>query len=212
MSGLLLIVLMFGYAALTIWLLVKVKALWGKATVLTIAILIPIADDIYYHKRLEVYCMSDAGYKIIGLGSKNLGIFHGSNVASGAPMPDYLNLVPVSFVEFYSNTGGKLFRHERINDGVIQTVEIKSVTASYEFIENTKEYKSDVFTVTEMMVVHRQTGKPLGVLKNMNYYGGWVHRVLLGNLSDSGPTLVKDCGISEATGRYELVNRVLIKD
>ena len=35
--------------------------------------------------------------------------------------------------------------------------------------------------------------------RNVAYYGGWFQRKLLGKLSDSGPTLVADCGLEKTS-------------
>ena len=106
MAGLLLLTLIGGYVALTIWIVVKIKPLWVKATALGVAILIPAADDIFYRMKLDAYCKSEAGYKIYKYASKKAGILH-KDVGIGAP--DYLELVSVDFGEFYDASSGEIY-------------------------------------------------------------------------------------------------------
>lgn len=207
MSGLLLIVLFVGYISLVIRFFIKVKPLWGKAGVLVAAILIPTADDFYYRQKLDVYCESEAGYKIYEHASKKSGLVHQRDWKGS---PDYLDLVSVSFGEFYDRASKKVYRYERQENGDFKTIISSDFTAPYEFIRKTERYGP--FLESELLIIHIETGEILGQVKDLNYFGGWFRRGLLGSLAASGPTRAADCGISDAQAGFELVNRVFTQN
>jgi len=68
------------------------------------------------------------------------------------------------------------------------------------------------FLESELLIVHIETGEILGQLKDLNFYGGWFRRRLLGGLADSGPTRVADCGISDAQAKFELTTRIFTQN
>ena len=134
MGGLLVIALMIGYVALTIWLLVKVKPLWGKATVLVAAILIPTADDMYYRRQLDAYCKNEAGYKIYEQVSKRAGVVDNTMTRS-----DFMKSYPLDIVEADDRALQKLYRFERQVDGSIKEVYIEKISVPYEFVNARKD-------------------------------------------------------------------------
>lgn len=204
MAGLLLIALMIGYAALTVWLLVKVKPIWGKVVMLLTAILIPTTDDIYYRRQLEAYCKTQAGYKIYDQVSKTMAVK--VNLAGEGLAPKS----PLAVVEFHDDVLNKTYRYDYQPDGTFKKTLIDKITAPYEFIR--KETHTGTFLELELLVKHRKTNEKLGQFFNLYYYGGWWRRGVLGSMADSGPTLVADCGYEGKAPENELLKRIFSKD
>ena len=205
MAGLLLIFLFACYLMLAFWLIGKVKYLWKKTIIIITLILIPTADEFYYKYKLKMYCENEAGLKIYKQVSRNEGL-----VDRDAFIPDYLKYFLVGFVERYDDISKITYRFERQLDGSINKISIKYLTAPYEF--KRKKMKSGAFIEKELQVLDRKSGEVLGKLSDLNYYGGWFNRNLLGSLSDSGPTLKSDCGISDSIKwKSELINKVFSK-
>ena len=112
MSGLLILALTVGYAALTIWLLVKVRPLWGKATMLVAIILIPVADELYYYRQLGAYCKTEAGFHTYKQVSRRAGLVD-NTIFGIRSMKSY----PLDIVETVTRTGKEPRRFERQADG-----------------------------------------------------------------------------------------------
>lgn len=207
MSGLLIAALTVGCAALTIWLLVKVRPLWGKATVLVAIILIPVADELYYRRQLDAYCKTEAGFYIYEQASRRAGIV--DNTMFGI---DYMKSYPLDIVETEDRAGKEPHRFERQADGSIKEIRTNKISVPYELVYT--ETNTGTFLETKMAVVVRQTGKVLGKRTDLNYYGGWIRRRLLGTIAASGPTLVADCGIGSGFSRerYRLIDQVFTQD
>ena len=140
--------LVVGYVALVIWLLVKVKPLWGKGIVLVAAILIPPADDIYYRWKLAEYCESHSGYKIYEQVSGKAGL-----VDPRATHPDYLKGKSLEFVERHHEPTGEIYRLVKQADGSVAKLDIEALTAKYEFVYS--EEKIGPFVETQDAVLNR---------------------------------------------------------
>lgn len=206
MGGLLLIVLVLFYVSIVLWMLIKIRPWWGKILVLIVAVLIPTADDYYYKHQLARYCETEAGYDIYSHASKESGLFHNGYIGH----PDHLELVPLRFVEFYDSVADTIVRYERQESGDIETIVTSNIASSFDFFR--KEAKEPPFLKTELLIVERKSGEVFGRLTDVNYYGGWFSRNLLGSIADSGPTLVADCGINDAQDMYKLINKVFSLD
>lgn len=177
------------------------KWFWGKAAVVALAVLLPTADEIYYRYRLDAYCSSEAGYAIFENVSKKAGLVDDEMVYA-----DGLKIIVVDFVESFHLVPGQTYRFERRVDGSAGRVAIQTKTAPYEFVR--EEKFTGAFLESRLSVVNRTSGRTLSRLTDLNYYGGWVRRHVLGRLADSGPTRVSDCGYSEASfAKNELINR-----
>ena len=202
MAGLLLIAIFIGYLFLAFYLFNKCKTVWKKITLISILILIPTADEFYYAHKLNNYCENEAGFKIYKHVSRKEGL-----VDRLAYFPEYLNTKLVGYVERYDEISKETYRFERQADGSIKKKNIGHLTAPYQFVRNQK--KSGTFIESELQVLDRNTGEVVGELKDLNFYGGWFRHGLLGSLSDSGGTLISDCGINESSrGKNELINKV----
>ncbi len=206
MGGLLVLFLMVLYVWIALKIMRRVQPMWGKAVLVLAFILIPTADEIYYRTKLNAYCKHEAGFKIYQQVSKQQGL-----VDDSAVYPDYLELYPVKFVESQNKVNGLVRRFGRLPDESIKLSEADIFSAKYEFIR--KRINTQVFLESQYSIVDRSTGKSLGSLSNLNYYGGWFQRGLLGNIADSGPTLISNCGYNEtAKDSYELVKRIFSKN
>jgi len=206
MTGLLLIILLLTYTACTFWLLGKVRPIWGKGLLLAAAILLPTADEIYYHDKLESYCKNEAGFKVYRTITRREGLIDQS--ASAHPY-DYLARHPVGFVEWVEKRGNENYywHAEKLSDRSYGKRPIASYTAEYEFTRTERDKKP--FIEIEMAIVNRKDGVLAGRFVTLNYYGGWVYQYLLGNLADSGPTLKKKCeGEGSTMDHFRLVNEV----
>ena len=206
MRGLLLIALALFYVGLCILVIIRMRPLWGKATLLALAILIPSADSLYYQVEMATYCKNEAGIKIFEIASRAAGL-----VDREGASPGWLEMRPLAFVEGHDVVLGTNYRLERKHDGSSKKIVIEEFTAPYEFLR--KERNNGVFLETELIVRNMQSGKILGRLTDLNYYGGWLYRIVLGGLSDSGPTRIASCGIVEVNKeKTELINRVFSQD
>ena len=205
MAGLLLIVLVIGYAAITIVLLLYVRPWWGKLVVLIVAALVPTADDMYYRRQLAVFCRTQAGFHVYETASGQAVLLD-----ERAVLLDYLTDKPLMFAESYDKATGKYVRLIREGGGVVNKIFVDSPASTYEFNRNEQHYGA--FVQTEAMIRHRESGRLMADIKGLNYYGGWWRRVVLGSLADSGPTLVANCGNGNPPSNWnDLINRVFTK-
>lgn len=201
MSGLALMALVIAYVTVAVKFFHIAKSFWGKAAVVALAVLLPTADEIYYHYRLDAYCSSEAGYTIFENASRKAGL-----VDDELDDADGMKVLVVDFVESFHPVPGQTYRFERFADGSVGKVAIQIKTAPYEFVR--EENFTGAFLESRLSIVNLASDKTLSRLTDLNYYGGWVRRHVLGGLADSGPTQVEDCGFSDAyLAKIELINR-----
>lgn len=210
MAGLFLILIVVMYALAARWLLTKTKPVWAKALVLIAAILLPIADDMYYRRKLDAYCQNEAGFKIYQQVSRKEGLVDNSASGHGE---DYLKITPVAFVEWTNVKNGEIryWRTGRLSDGNFKTSEVTKFSAPYEY--KRVEERIGGFVEVQLMVTGLHSEMPIGLLKTRNYYGGWFYRSVLGTFSDGGAVLVANCEYGGASKDHiELINRVFSKE
>lgn len=188
MYGLALIFCAAVYLAFTVLLLYKVKPYWGKASVLVAAVLIPNADDWYYHQQLADYCKNEAGFKVYQHVSRKEGLVF----PTGLYMDDPLKFIPVSYLEWKDRYSAvpRYLRKDRLPDGSISNkYEISQYSGHFE--AQRTEQSNGIFTEVKLEVVRRNPITIVGEFKTKFYYGGWYPGALVGTGG-----LVAGCGKS----------------
>lgn len=186
MAGILILIIFSAYLMLAFWLMDKAKTFRKKGLMLMLLILIPTADEIYYAKKLNNYCENIAGLRLNKKIPINAGIYFGR--WSGAL---YFDKKLLNFVEYESGLKQKLYRLTRNSSNKTKKELAVKVESQYRYLF-IKEKKTP-FLIQTHRIEDIKTMIMASEYKTVAYYGGWFRRVLLGGLSDSGPTKVAGC-------------------
>ncbi len=184
MGGLFVLALIIGCAALTIWLLIKVQPLWGKAAVLVTVILIPSADAVMGRIYLQQLCAKEGGLKVYRVVEGVKGFMdYGGVDAYWVKEHGY------QFIES-SPLGGGVIRFSR-QDGQIVTEE-NTLPKSLYRVRLAFDGKKDIYEKSHYIVEIIPTSEVLATYTQIIFKGGWVER-FLAEFSDAGVGSVARC-------------------
>jgi hypothetical protein len=187
MGGIAILLIVTGYLALAVWLLVKAPWRWKPALLLA-AVLIPSADSLWAHYVTMPRVCKDAGLKIYRKADKSEGLRF-----EGAADDSFVKKYGFAFVEGKDATG-RYYRFGRAGDQIVyeQKVQPKARYLS----DSQSLFPARGVGGTKYRVLDLTTGEVIGELVDFGYGGGWAER-FLASFTDSGPGpfFVKSCNV-----------------
>ena len=176
MGGLAILLIVTGYLALAVWLLVIVPWRWKPALLLA-AVLVPSADSLWAHYVTMPRVCKDAGLKVHKKADKAGGLRLSTADESWVTKHGF------PFVEG-EYVPGKYYRISKQGDRIVREEEVQPKA----------RYLSDSHSVfpargvggTKYRVLDVTTGEVIGELVDFGYGGGWAER-FLASFTDAGP-------------------------
>jgi hypothetical protein len=173
----------------------RARQVWIKIVLIVLLVLIPSADTVYGRLLLEKMCAEEGGARIYrpvngveGFYSRGLG-------------DRWVRELGYKFVE--SREGEKLVRLSISGNGQIERQTVTTLQSRYT-LERREERTGGYLKVT-YEVVHASTRETLGRFVDINFYGGWVNRLI----SIDGPTRVAHCADEGDASYVTMVTSVL---
>lgn len=190
MGGLAVVLLLVGYLALVLWLVMRVRGPLAKLIVLIIAILLPTADAIVGRIYLRHLCNTEGGLHV----SRQVSGIDGFQDRGGADEA-WVRQHGFRFVETKPRSNGLVDRIERRDDKIVLLRAVPARSA-YRVHLRTSVARRPGFAVDEYVVEDVASGDIVSRYTDVGFTGGWVER-LVGRLSDAGPGTGARCGLPE---------------
>jgi hypothetical protein len=176
MGGIAILLIVAGYLALSVWLVVKVPWRW-KPVVLVAAVLVPSADSLWAHYVTMPRVCKDAGLKVYGKADKAGGLRLSTADESWVTKHGF------PFVEG-EGAPGRYYRISMQGDRIVREQEVQPKArylSESQGVSPARGIRGTIYRVRDVT-----TGQVLGELVDFGYGGGWAER-FLASFTDSGP-------------------------
>jgi hypothetical protein len=207
MGGLAILLIVILYIALAVWLVVRARGWWRKATVGLIAFLLPTADGYLGRKYVEHLCAKDSGLKVYRVVKDVEGVL------GLAPDRQTLKRTGFRFIEYagsFSDPKRAYRRIERLPDGqVVEGFDTKSRAR----FKVEKQHGGTGFpthiAISDVRVIDSASGELVAQFRKYSGGVGWAER-FLAKFTGAGYAQGVECVASDKPiGPDELVMRSL---
>lgn len=176
MSGLILLLVLFVYAALVYWVATRFTRAWIRWAIALVAVFGPFVESAIARYRVAALCRSEHGVHYLR---------HISNL-DGVYFNDRTHLAPTYFVEelglsyqeYPSKNGEGVTRYSVGAGGQRTTVDDLKPAARYELRERTTTNLAGNIARSDTNLVDRTTGEVVAYARDFAYRGDWLIRYL----------------------------------
>lgn len=187
MGGIAILLIVAGYLALAVWLVVKTPGWWRLAT-LAAVLLVPSADSLWAHYVTMPRVCKDAGLKVYGKADKAEGLRF-----DGAADDSFVKKYGFAFVEGRA-ASGRYYRFSKVGDQVVHEPEVQPKArylSEREVLSLTPRIGGAAYRLRDLA-----TGEVVGQLVTLGYGGGWAERFLASFTgAGPGPWFPIGCGV-----------------